>query len=338
MSRSKFLAGMVIVLLGSALGVGSGRAFLRVANAKDKVNARRAKAARSAQVATPAPCPAITTGPLTVWAEDYSSNEGLLAPGHGKSQGGSVQVNISGLPPRTAVPVTLTFNLSHTQVANTSADRGSIAHATAYVYLSGLGANFIIRNSTLAGQGGSSGYVGGVLPSGTLQFTVMATNGSASVGAFVQAAAATSKVDATASASVMLDFLGASFATSSSSANATVRSTSQNGYGNCPYNCGQLSQDIESRARELESRYNALLSDPFFLYCNHYFAVLIINGNNLGSYFGHMLQYEEKQRNLIKQINNAAAKGCYVSDFAAHWASQEVPTRPKNPPCMHPGG
>ncbi|WP_155888451.1 hypothetical protein [Inquilinus limosus] len=90
-----------------------------------------------------------------------------------------------------------------------------------------------------------------------------------------------------------------------------------------PDPCKRLGQEITGKRNELAKRYSDLLEDKYGL-----FALRPDGIPGVGSWDGHIQQFENKQANLRKSLNEASARGCGDQGDAWSWATREPPTRP----------
>lgn len=350
MKRRQLLTGTLAVALSSLIGIALGQTILRVAHAQDKSPAKRVAGFPDTVVrSSGSSCPTITGDTtLSLFAEDYSTNEGLSAARHRGVDSAKVSFKVDGIPAGTRIPLTLTFGIHYEQVAITEPSprpglSGSIAQSAVDVYLSGGGQNFLIKGDTLASRGGVTEHIGKPLPSGTISYTITVVNNqTVIILSTIQASAVTSSTSAQARSTIALDLLDVSFLASPPNSLNNVTSSGRStasSYPACLDECTKLTQAIEARIKEIKNRYNKLLTDDdYHLWCHNFFFKLIINGESKGSYFGHIIQMEVKQLNLIHLCNEAGKNGCVIPQEAIEWAYKEVPWSPINPPCHFPGG
>jgi hypothetical protein len=93
-----------------------------------------------------------------------------------------------------------------------------------------------------------------------------------------------------------------------------------------PPHCAEITRLMEERIGELKQRYAEMLEDKHKLY-----AIRPRRIPKIGSWPGHVQQYQGKQRNLIKLMIIAAADGCPVPPGAEEWATRPAPESPVTP-------
>jgi hypothetical protein len=101
--------------------------------------------------------------------------------------------------------------------------------------------------------------------------------------------------------------------------------------GNCPPppGCKDKNDKIKERRDEVEKRSNDLLEDKKSLFYD-YFSEASPHPDGSGSWEGHIRQYQDKQKNLRRLIQDALNGGCKVeSPDAEEWATNEPPGAPK---------
>lgn len=96
--------------------------------------------------------------------------------------------------------------------------------------------------------------------------------------------------------------------------------------------CRNKGDQIRQRVEELQSRANDMLRDEHNLFQNHYALedALFIDGAKIGSWVGHLMQYDAKQRNLAKLMREYDKLGCseMAGDAAEDWATRPPPDGP----------
>lgn len=97
-------------------------------------------------------------------------------------------------------------------------------------------------------------------------------------------------------------------------------------------NCRDQGEKIRQRVEELKSRYNDMLRDEQNLFQNHYDIgdALYLDGVKIGSWVGHLMQYDAKQRNLAKLLRDYKDMGCpeLSGDEVEEWATRPPPDGP----------
>ena len=95
-----------------------------------------------------------------------------------------------------------------------------------------------------------------------------------------------------------------------------------------PPGCDDKNKKIDERVEELKIRHRDMVEDTNNLFYHHYFTSQA--HPQLGSYQGHQQQFDAKQKNLRKQINDARQAGCTVTNpDAEEWATNSAPQSPK---------
>lgn len=100
--------------------------------------------------------------------------------------------------------------------------------------------------------------------------------------------------------------------------------------GNCPPppECKEKNKKVKERRDEMEKRYNDLLKDEKNLFYD-YFSESNPHPSGYGSWEGHIRQYQAKQKNLRRLIQDAIDGGCKVdTPDAEEWATNEPPGAP----------
>jgi hypothetical protein len=100
--------------------------------------------------------------------------------------------------------------------------------------------------------------------------------------------------------------------------------------GNCtpPPDCKDKNKKVKERRDEMEKRYNDLLEDKKNLFYDH-FLESNPHPDGSGSWEGHIRQYQDKQKNLRRRIQDALDGGCKVdTPDAEEWATNEPPGAP----------
>ncbi len=90
-----------------------------------------------------------------------------------------------------------------------------------------------------------------------------------------------------------------------------------------PPDCGPIVSLIESRIAELRQRHAEMLTDKHQLY-----PIRPAAKPPFGSWPGHIKQYDDKQKNLLKLMKIAEQKGCPIPPGAEEWAIRPSPSRP----------
>ncbi|MBJ9954340.1 MULTISPECIES: hypothetical protein [unclassified Acinetobacter] len=94
--------------------------------------------------------------------------------------------------------------------------------------------------------------------------------------------------------------------------------------------CKNHNLKMNSKAAMVEWRYEELYKDRFNLYINHKEVSnpFILNGNNKGSWDGHVSQYKYAQGVLRATIKTASNAGCPATPKANYWVNKEPPSQP----------
>lgn len=94
--------------------------------------------------------------------------------------------------------------------------------------------------------------------------------------------------------------------------------------------CKNHNIKMNSKAAMVEWRYEELYKDRFNLYINHKEVSnpFILNGNNKGSWDGHVSQYKYAQGVLRATIKTASYAGCPATPKANYWVNKEPPSQP----------
>ena len=87
-----------------------------------------------------------------------------------------------------------------------------------------------------------------------------------------------------------------------------------------PDECERLRDQIRSRVEELKFRYTDMLVDAHGLFQRPL--------PGIGSWPGHVQQFEDKRRNLRKLIDEATNRGCAVPPEAFMWLIRPAPSKP----------
>jgi hypothetical protein len=84
--------------------------------------------------------------------------------------------------------------------------------------------------------------------------------------------------------------------------------------------CRERNSEINRSVNELKKRHGDMLADKMDLF----------NTRPTGpmSWQGHIDQFKQKQKNLRRQLNDAASQGCTPPGDAWSWASRQSPSRP----------
>jgi hypothetical protein len=101
--------------------------------------------------------------------------------------------------------------------------------------------------------------------------------------------------------------------------------------GSCPPpppDCKDKNKKVKERRDEMEKRYNDLLEDKKNLFYDH-FLESNPHPDGSGSWEGHIRQYQDKQKNLRRRIQDALDNGCKIdTPDAEEWATNEPPGAP----------
>lgn len=94
--------------------------------------------------------------------------------------------------------------------------------------------------------------------------------------------------------------------------------------------CKNHNIKMNNKAAMVEWRYEELYKDRFNLYINHKEVSnpFILNGNNKGSWDGHVSQYKYAQGVLRSTIKTASNAGCPATPKANYWVNKEPPSQP----------
>jgi erythromycin esterase-like protein len=109
-------------------------------------------------------------------------------------------------------------------------------------------------------------------------------------------------------------------------ANAGLRdSAATEACSDCPPDdrCRQLAAAIKARRDELAQRYAEMRADRFGLY-----GAGRAGRPGIGSWHGHVEQFQGKQANLRRLLREAEQAGCGPQGDAWQWATREPPARP----------
>jgi len=100
---------------------------------------------------------------------------------------------------------------------------------------------------------------------------------------------------------------------------------------NCPDDCKRLWKKIQDLMNELQSRYNAMMTDPWDLYNIAYSAPAAGRLASKGTWLGHVLYYGGLQVGLARAIDEAKAKHCPIPPGAEDLAGIPAPSAPGSP-------
>ncbi len=98
-----------------------------------------------------------------------------------------------------------------------------------------------------------------------------------------------------------------------------------------PPQCGPLNDEIRGLRNEIENRYRDMEIDQYDLFNRAYsrHSPLVVNGATIGSWEGHVMQYEQKQTRLRNKTADARGLGCSITTpDADRWGSRSAPLRP----------
>lgn len=98
-----------------------------------------------------------------------------------------------------------------------------------------------------------------------------------------------------------------------------------------PPQCGPLNDEIRNLRDEVEGRFNDMEIDQYDLFSKAYsrHTPLVVNGASIGSWEGHLMQYEQKQTRLRNKTADARSLGCKIATpDADRWGSRSAPSRP----------
>lgn len=100
----------------------------------------------------------------------------------------------------------------------------------------------------------------------------------------------------------------------------------------CPKpECDELNKQIKERRDELQQRYDEMREDKLDLFNQHRTEAESAPG--IGSWDGHVKQFQQKQRSLRKMLDAARSKGCSVTtDDAGKLGTTPAPTAPAPKP------
>lgn len=107
----------------------------------------------------------------------------------------------------------------------------------------------------------------------------------------------------------------------------------QKGPDNEPPEQKKLQNKIKKFRDELKRRYAEMRKDQHDLYNTA--RTESEAKSDKGSWDGHVLQFEQKQKALRKLLNEAKTKGYAIPDDAWRWATEASPVQPA-PPQMNP--
>ena len=107
----------------------------------------------------------------------------------------------------------------------------------------------------------------------------------------------------------------------------------QKGPGDEPPDQKKLQNKIKKLRDELKRRYAEMRKDQHDLYNKARTKAQAIK--QIGSWDGHIEQFEDKQKALRKLLNEVQGKGYTIPDDAWRWATEAPPVKPATPP-MNP--